>query len=165
MHKWYLLQSKPRMEETAKTNLDRQGYNTYLPMVTVDRRINHARTRETMFPGYLLINLYLDTLNGDNFTTVKSTRGVARIVRFGETLAVVPDSIINSLKQRENKGLIDLGLDYNIGDKVRIKSGPFADTEAIVQAKSGLDRVKLLFHVLNRGVVIETKYSDIVPVN
>ncbi len=35
---WYLIHTKPRMEKQPKKNLDRQGYETYLPMIITRRR-------------------------------------------------------------------------------------------------------------------------------
>ncbi|MEK0432387.1 MAG: RfaH, partial [Pseudomonadota bacterium] len=36
MH-WYAIHSKPRQEERALDNLQRQGYEAWLPMLTVEK--------------------------------------------------------------------------------------------------------------------------------
>ena len=33
MKSWYLIQAKPKSEQLAKENLERQGYETYLPLI------------------------------------------------------------------------------------------------------------------------------------
>ena len=36
---WYLIYTKPRRERAALENLERQGYQAYLPRVRVRRRV------------------------------------------------------------------------------------------------------------------------------
>lgn len=35
--RWYLVYTKPRAESTARLNLERQGYDSYLPLVRQPR--------------------------------------------------------------------------------------------------------------------------------
>ena len=35
---WFLIYTKPRQEQTAQTQLNRQGYRVYLPMIQQPRR-------------------------------------------------------------------------------------------------------------------------------
>ena len=57
--KWYLIFSKPRQETIAKTQLERQGYEVYLPLVEQrKKRLGRARTViEPLFSRYLFIHL------------------------------------------------------------------------------------------------------------
>ena len=54
---WYLIYTKPRQEAIALTNLSRQGFECYLPMLKVEkiRQRKTALVTETMFPRYLFI--------------------------------------------------------------------------------------------------------------
>ena len=49
---WYLVHTKPRQENLAQENLERQGYETYLPRVYQTRRRNgrYVKTMEAFFP-------------------------------------------------------------------------------------------------------------------
>ena len=46
MKRWYVAQTLVRSEETARLNLDRQGFEPYLPRYLRERR--HARRREVV---------------------------------------------------------------------------------------------------------------------
>ena len=56
---WYLVQSKPRNEARALENLLRQGYETYLPLIEVERlqRGKLLKRLEPLFPRYLFLHL------------------------------------------------------------------------------------------------------------
>ena len=59
MKSWYLIYSKPRGEELAKTHLERQGYEVYLPLILgrIKRRGRTEKSIQPMFPRYLFIHL------------------------------------------------------------------------------------------------------------
>ena len=56
MH-WYLVHTKPRQEVVALLNLERQGYECYLPLIRVERVRRHFAqiVTEAMFPRYRFI--------------------------------------------------------------------------------------------------------------
>src|SRR3989338_8629396 len=97
---WYLLYTKPRSEQVAELNLKRQGYRSYLPF-TLERR-RHQGTyhliKTPMFPRYLFIQLNKET---DNWSPIRSTKGVTDLVRFGGCPAKVPNDLIETLSQKE----------------------------------------------------------------
>lgn len=58
MH-WYLVHTKPKQEKYALENLQRQGYECYLPLL-LSERIRQGIlmvTDEPLFPRYLFIRL------------------------------------------------------------------------------------------------------------
>ncbi|NIN33844.1 MAG: transcription/translation regulatory transformer protein RfaH, partial [Gammaproteobacteria bacterium] len=59
MKSWYLIHTKPRQEKLAEENLERQGYEIYLPMAEIrrKRRGRSVRVIDPMFPRYLFIHL------------------------------------------------------------------------------------------------------------
>ena len=56
---WYAVQTQPNRENVAVANLERQGFDVWMPLC--ERIIRHARqarrVRRPLFPGYLFINL------------------------------------------------------------------------------------------------------------
>ena len=165
MKSWYLINSKPRQEKLAREQLERQGYQTYLPFTTVRRRRRGRAYSEPgpMFPRYLFIHLSDET---DDWSPIRSTIGVANLVRFGQVPARVPDSLIESLKTREDEsGLFVIPEpEFGKGDKVRIAEGPFEGYEAMFQSKNSRDRVSLLIKVIEKFVNIEVDQKLIEPI-
>lgn len=148
---WYLVYAKPRQEKVAQVNLERQGYRTYLPMVSQPRRRNGRRIAviAPMFPRYLFIRL---DRRSDDWGPIRSSRGVVSLVRFGQAAAKVPDRLIAALHAREDARGVQVlpPEEYRPGSRVRITDGSFSGYQAIFLAKSGRDRVVLLLDVLGK---------------
>ena len=99
---WHLVHTKPRQEQVALVNLQRQGYECYLPQLRVEKRSRSKvqAVTEPLFPRYLFIRLDSSD-QGKSWAPVRSTLGVARLVRFGDRPAVVQDDLVALLRQRE----------------------------------------------------------------
>ena len=140
MENWFLCQTKSRDEFTAKLNLERQGYETYLP----------TQDNEALFPGYIFVKV------DGNFAPIKSTRGVLSLVAFGQQLATVPQRLIDQFRKTEWQR----SEDCKTGSLVRVTSGPFNYREAIVKAKKA-DRIIVLMDILNRETELELKLNQV----
>jgi transcriptional antiterminator RfaH len=164
MKNWYLVFSKPRQENRAQENLDRQGYRTYLPKMLNRRRRRGQWTQviEPMFPRYLFINL--DDL-ADNWLPIRSTFGVTCMVRFRDTIPIVPDALVEGLLARQTEHGYHLGrvAEPKVGERVRILDGAMAGLEGILAAHSGHERVQLLLNMLGREVQVEIDRHWIEP--
>jgi transcriptional antiterminator RfaH len=150
---WYLIHTKARQETTALTNLERQGYTCYLPKITREAKGSGKRTKtEAMFPRYLFIHLETGE-SGNNWMPIRSTRGVDKLVQFGETYPRVEDQLINSLREREHDTPIQPILKK--GDGVQILEGPFKDLDAIFYTDDSEHRVIILINFLLRQLPIK----------
>ena len=99
---WYVVHTKPRQEGIALENLERQGYRCYLPRRWVQkvRRGKAQLVQEALFARYLFIHLD-SSHQGQSWTPIRSTLGVAQLVRFGTQPAKVDDALIELLRARE----------------------------------------------------------------
>ncbi len=163
---WYLIHSKPKDEKVAQENLERQGYETYLPLILgrTKRRGKTTKSIQPMFPRYLFIHLSDQT---DDWGPIRSTLGVSSLVRFGMTPAKVPDVLINSLKQNENsQGIHELpNKSLSPGDKLLIVEGLFEGYEATLFSKKSDDRVVVLLKIAENFVKVKLEQSLIEPLN
>ena len=166
MNAWYLVYTKPQQESVALMNLERQGYEVYLPRV-LNRRRRHGRyvkLIEPMFPRYLFMHLSDQT---DDWGPIRSTIGVSNLVRFGVQPARVPDDLVDALRGREDEdGLQQVAhREPEPGDRVRIVEGLMAGYEAIFEARSGKERVSLLLEIANTRARVQVSADDIEPVS
>ena len=92
---WYLLQTKPRHEDIALVNLERQGYRCYLPRTKAEklRRGKTCLIHTPLFARYLFIHLD-SSLAGKGWGEIRSTKGVSKLVSFGQSPAIAADSSI-----------------------------------------------------------------------
>jgi transcriptional antiterminator RfaH len=157
---WYLIQCKARQDERAELNLRNQGFICYRPVHQVERLRHGKRVRieESLFPGYLFIHLnYLS----DNWYSIRSTRGVLRLVGFDHQPTAVSPEIINAIKTRSNG--LPLRPVLQPGDRVRIVKGPFSELEAIFARQDGTERAVLLLNLLHRQQHMKVPLHAIEP--
>jgi len=161
--KWLLVYTKAKEEQRAKTNLENQGFRTFLPMITfVKMNRSKSTTVEPMFPRYLFIKLNLEK---DNWTLIKSTRGVSHIVVFGQRFAEIPDRVVAHLKSGADKNDIFKQAikrqEFEKGDTLIIAQGIFKDKEATFLSKKSKERVRILLRFVNHLITTEIAASDI----
>ena len=148
---WYLVHTKPRQEEIALANLQRQGYECYLPQMRIERvrRRKAEVATEPMFPRYLFIQLDSSD-QGKSWSPIRSTLGVSQLVHFGARAAKVDDTLVDLLRQRERA--LPTEVMFHSGDSVVITDGSFAGIEAIYQTADAERRAFILLEILAKPV-------------
>jgi transcriptional antiterminator RfaH len=148
---WYLVHTKPRQEDIALANLQRQGYECYLPQMRIERvrRRKAEVATEPMFPRYLFIRLDSSD-QGKSWSPIRSTLGVSQLVHFGARAAKVDDTLVDLLRQRER--FLPTEAMFHSGDSVVIADGPFAGIEAIYQTVDAERRAFILLEILAKPV-------------
>ncbi len=151
---WYAVHTHARAEFKAHEHLCRQNYQAYLPRYA--KVVRHARRTHRvlrpMFPSYLFVTLDL-TVQG--WRSIRSTIGIADIVRFGDHPASLPPGFIESLtSQEDNEGNIHFALSNRLkcGDPVAILSGPFSRLVGVCEKMNEDERIAILLDLLGRKV-------------
>lgn len=154
---WYLVQSKPRNEARALENLLRQGYETYLPLIEVERlqRGKLLKKLEPLFPRYLFLHL---EEGNDNWGPIRSTLGVAGMVRFGQTYAAVPDLVIEAIRERTQEIRETL---FAAGDAVQVVSGPLVGLEGVFEIADGEQRSFVLLEFMQKQQRVSVSTADL----
>ncbi|MNE71794.1 Transcription antitermination protein RfaH [compost metagenome] len=120
-------------------------------MVEVEklRRGKRVPVCEPMFPNYLFIYVDLEEVTP---VTLKSTRGISRIVHFGKEWTSISSQLIYRLMSRDDSD--EARASYaslpTQGDKVLIEAGPLTGFEAIYLEPDGEKRAILLVTLLNQ---------------
>ena len=150
MNRWHLIYTKLRQEETAFINLTNQNYESYLPFISKEKISQGKKVlmKEPMFPRYLFVRLNDDGFQ--NWSPIRSTKGVSHLVNFGSHLATLDDEIINMLMQKIDKNLTVKVFSNN--DSVEIIDGPFKGLKASFKAYSGEERAILLLDFMAKHI-------------
>jgi len=161
--RWFVARVLPNREATAQFNLHRQGYRCFSPKVR--RTVRHARTMRNvlapLFPGYIFVILDLSL---HRWRAVNSTLGVASLIMGAEQPMPVPMGIVETLvTATEASGLVRLDRDLQIGEKVRIVSGPFADALCRLVHLDDRGRVRVLLEFMGTEVTAQLDRSCLVP--
>jgi transcriptional antiterminator RfaH len=153
--RWYVIQCKGGESFRAAENLDNQGYELFHPVLEVQkkRRGRLVWLSEPLFPHYLFIRL--DRL-ASNWRPIRSTRGVLRIVTFGDTPLPVDDALIETLREQgSDRQDATANVYFRAGEAVEITEGPFKALQAVFASHKGDERAIVLLNLLHRQQQLE----------
>lgn len=150
---WYLVHTKPRQEKYALENLERQGYQCYLPTLWSEglRQGLLTVSDAPLFPRYFFIRLGQGK-GAKSWVPIRSTKGVSRLVSFGAEPARVDDGLIELLRTQEK--LVRAGPErlFEFGERVCLTEAPFSGIEGVYQMADGEHRVFVLIELLSKQV-------------
>ncbi len=157
---WYVIHTKPRQERRALLNLEQQGYECYLPMITIEkiRKGVVSVVEEPLFARYLFIRLNV-SLSGKGWGAIRSTLGVSCLVTFGMEPAKVGERLIEILCAQKDALRSRPRRLFAQGERVQIVDGSFAGIEAIYQMNDGESRAMVLIELLSRSVPLKISHA------
>ena len=159
---WYLIYCKPRQEQRAQQQLANQGFDTFLPLITLPAnplKKPAVAKAEPLFPRYL----FLKADNLEFFSKIRSTRGVAGVVKFGQQLAYVAPDFIKQLMAQQI-GLqqqLNQQLSLQAGDALHILSGPFASLNGVFSMADGTERSIVLINFLGQQLAVSVQNNQL----
>ncbi len=148
---WYVCQTKPRQENLALRKLEEQGYQVFLPLLSVwqKRKNGWHRNEQVMFPRYAFVRC---ARPGQSIAPIRSTPGVSGLVSFGNTPACIDDTLVEAIRQLARKNSQpdpQQASPFQIGDSVAVTDGPLKGLSGIVSAVAK-ERVVVMLTLLGR---------------
>ena len=161
-NKWLVAYSKPRQELVALQNLEHQHFETYLPRY---KKFKNTETGpvpvlEPMFPRYIF---FRPSTPQQSIESVRSTKGISHIVRFGFEPGIVSADMLASLKEFEvlqNQATLQEMSNFKVGQKVKLKHVALGSFEGLIQSVSK-KRVAVLLEILGRETVVQMEHHQI----
>jgi transcription elongation factor/antiterminator RfaH len=161
--RWYLVFTGPNQEQRAVLNLERQGFRPFLPRIL--KSVRHARSIRMvvapLFPRYVFLPLDLDR---DRWLSVRSTFGVSSLYMSGSRPGPVPCGVVEAiLDQVDVTGTARLDAGLDVGDEVRVLSGPFADLVGTLNRLDDNGRVRVLLDIMGKSTPVTLPRSALMP--
>ena len=161
--RWFVARVLTHQENRAQLNLHRLGFRSFVPRLR--RTIRHARrlrdTLQPLFPGYIFIVI---DLSKHRWRSVNGTFGVASLIMGAEHPLPVPRGVVEALVAScETSRAVRFDDSLEIGQKVRILSGPFAETLCRLAHLDDRGRVRVLLKVMGMEVAARLDRSAIAP--
>jgi len=159
--KWYALAVQYQHERQTEKALQSQGLKTMVPLYRSRRRwSDRVKDVDTpLFPGYVLCQFDLtDRIH------VMDTPGVAKIVGFGGTPAVLEDSEIAAIQRVVGSKLPLAPWPYlKAGDRVRVETGPMRGLEGTLLRTKDTMHLVIGVELLQRSIAVQVDRDSIVP--
>jgi transcriptional antiterminator NusG len=176
--RWYVVHTQSGYEKKVTANLNARIqsmhmedkiYEIVIPMEEVDEFKNGKKqtVMKKVFPGYLLVRCEMDD---ESWYCVRNTPGITGFVgqaqkgqkptplsrREVKTFLTPKTSSPDDAPRRKAK------LDYEEGESVRVKEGPFADfTGEIAEINADHLKLKVLVNIFGRETLVEMDFSQV----
>lgn len=168
--RWYIVHTYSGYENKVKVNLEKRIeymnmgdkiFRIEVPQKTVVQMKGGKKQEkeEKVFPGYVLVEMIMDE---DSWYVVRHTSGVTKFVGSVKKPIPVRESEIKRILHRTTSQVEKVELDVNVGDKVRIISGPFADFDAdIIEVYPDKSKLRANVSIFGRETPVELEYKQI----
>lgn len=170
---WYVVHTYSGYENKVKTNLEKRvetmGMQDKIFRVIVpeeeetDIKNGKKKTvKRKVFPGYVLVELIM---TDDSWYVVRNTPGVTGFVGSAgsgsKPTPLLPEeinSILRTLGVEEKR----IDIDFELGETVRVKEGPFANfTGSIEEIDKDKAKLKVLVNMFGRDTPVELEFTQI----
>ena len=158
---WFILQYKPNSHHQATKNLDRQGFETFLPLhdTTLRKASRFVTSTKPLFPGYMFVSFDKTEFK---WHKINNTYGVSRLVTFNSILKSIPTTFIDHLMKRYDlSGKLIPIKNLKKGDQVNILEGPFANFVATVEKYEDGQRIWVLMDLMGRKSKIQATIDNL----
>ncbi len=175
---WYVVHTQSGYEKKVTANLEARIqsmnmedkiYEIVIPMEEVDEFKNGKKqtVQRKVFPGYLLVRCIMDD---ESWYCVRNTPGITGFVgqsRHGQKPTPLSRREVKTFLTPKTEG-VDTAprrkakLDYEEGESVRVKEGPFADfTGEIAEINADHMKLKVLVNIFGRETLVEMDFSQV----
>lgn len=153
MKNWIAVYTKSRHEQTVVNELNKKNIESYCPMFK-ERRQWSDRKKWVHFPlfrSYVFANIEIN----ENIYVLQ-TIGVNKIVKFQEKISIIPDQVIDNIKNIIEGGYNVEQTDYFIkGDEVRVVSGPLKGLDGVVLDLRGANKIIIKIEAIQQAFSVE----------
>ena len=167
---WYVIHTYSGYENKVKANLERKVhsmgmedeiYRILVPMEDeVETKDGKKKvTKKKIFPGYVLVEMIV---NDRSWYVVRNTPGVTGFVGSGTKPIPLTDTEVKRILKAMGYEEIKPSIDIEVGQVVRIISGPFENwTATVTEINSERGKLKVLVDLFGRETPGEVDFSDV----
>ena len=174
--RWFVVHTQSGYEKKVKSNLEariasmnmeERIYEVSIPLEDVVEFKNGKRVvvQKKMFPGYLLVRCRLDD---DSWYVIRNTPGVTGFVGAGAKPSPLRRKDVENFLGTKDEltdaatAKIKPRLQYELGETVRVKDGPFADFSGeVIELNTEQLKVKVLVNIFGRETPVELEFSQV----
>ena len=176
---WYVVHTQSGYEKKVTANLhariqsmnmEDKIFEVVIPMEEVDEFKNGRKqtVQKKVFPGYLLVRCVMDD---ESWYCIRNTPGVTGFVgqnKQGQKPTPLSRREVQTFLAAKGDGTGGLPnrkkpkLDYEVGESVRVKEGPFADfAGTIAEINADHMKLKVLVNIFGRETLVEMDFSQV----
>jgi transcriptional antiterminator NusG len=178
---WFVVHTQSGYEKKVKSNLEariqsmnmeEKIFEVVIPMEDVVEFKGGRKqvVQRKVFPGYLLVRCDMDDAS---WYVIRNTPGVTGFVgqgRFGQKPTPLSRREVDTFLSAKGDGAetprhTKPKLEYDVGESVRVKEGPFADfTGSVAEINVDHLKLKVLVNIFGRETLVEMDFSQVAKI-
>jgi transcription antitermination factor NusG len=161
---WFAVQTKPRHEKKATTELQEKGIGAFLPLRSEKRQwSDRQRVVELpLFPQYVFVRI---TPSPNARVAVLRTNGIANFVGMRGMGMAIPDGQIERIQTVVAQGISVRPHSFlNVGKRVRIRGGALDGLQGILTAVNGDRTLVVSVELIQRSLAVRIAGFTVEPV-
>jgi transcription termination/antitermination protein NusG len=167
---WFVIHSYSGMENKVKKNIEHRtesmGMTEKILEIVVPteteieiRKGKRKEVERRVFPGYILVNMIMDE---DSWYVVRNSPGVTGFVGMGNKPTPLRKEEVDKIMHRIESDEPRIKVSFQVGEHVRILSGPFAEFGGTVdEIFPDKGKAKVLVSFFNRETPVEVDFLQL----
>jgi transcription antitermination factor NusG len=156
MKVWMVATYKTNEFKRLKENLQNQEIEYYHPKINT-KKYNLIPKEEPLFPGYIFIHSSIE-----NYSKIKYTRGISKVIRFNNHIATLEDDEIFEIKKIESESFSKPIIQkIFVGQEAKMSEGPLKGSFITIASLPNKDRVNIFIHILGKKRKVTASLNEI----
>jgi transcriptional antiterminator NusG len=175
---WFVVHTQAGYEKKVKANLEARIqslniedriYETVIPMEDVVEFKNGRKqtVQKKVFPGYILVRCIMDD---ESWYCIRNTPGITGFVgqsQKGQKPTPLSRKEVETFLSAKGDGQEAANrrkpkMEYEVGESVRVKEGPFADFSGqVAEINADHMKLKVLVNIFGRETMVEMDFSQV----
>lgn len=167
---WYVVHTysghEKKVAETLKQRVETMGltdkiFEIVIPTrnIVVVRSGKKHELKERVFPGYILVKMFLDD---NSWLAVRTTAGVTAFVGMGNKPTPISQKEVDTILRFMHMEAPKYKATFSVGEAVKIIDGPFAEFLGTVDSiDNEKGKVKVLVSIFGRETPVELDFLQI----
>ncbi|MGI6450895.1 MAG: transcription termination/antitermination protein NusG [Desulfitobacteriia bacterium] len=167
---WYVIHTYSGYENKVKTNLEKRVesmnmedkiFRVLVPMEDEIEIKNGKKkiSKRKVFPGYVLVEM---DMTDDSWYVVRNTPGVTGFVGSGSKPIPLLEYEVAAILRQMGLEKVRTKIDVNIGQSIRVTSGPFKDFIGVVQEiLEEKQKVRVTVSMFGRETPVELEFGQV----
>lgn len=160
---WYAVRTRSRHEKLVTRQLEKQGIQSFLPLVTKINQWSDRRKQveEPLFSGYAFVRL---NHSSNDRIRVLQTQGVVNFVGVQGTGIPIPDQEIENITTLLTSNVAYQERPYlQVGQRVRVCGGALDGLEGILTAENSDRSVVISIGLIQRSLSVRVAGYNVEP--
>ena len=163
--KWYALYTNPRAEKKVEAELQKHGFEVYLPLQETIRQWSDRKKKvlSPLFNSYIFVHINPER----SYYDILSVQGVVKFVKIGKDLIPIPSEQIEAIRlSLLHYSELEISSEQlEISDRVEVTSGPLRGVKGFVSDVNGNKRLAIAIEQIGSHLLVQVPLAYLKKIN